>query len=104
MGTRPLVHTGFYAAWTSKGLDVQILGHLRVGACCWRDGHALWGPRAVGLLQPGGDLRELTQKGRMLLVCKGLRRFQIQYSGCAREPGRCAWWLKVTAAYSEPTG
>ena len=37
MGTRPLVHTGFYAAWTSKGLDVQILGHLRVGACRQRD-------------------------------------------------------------------
>lgn len=26
-----MVHTGFYGAWTSKGLDSQILKHLQVG-------------------------------------------------------------------------
>ena len=30
MGTRPLVHTGFYKAWTAKGLHTEIIGHIQV--------------------------------------------------------------------------
>ena len=30
MGTRPLVHTGFYKAWTAKGMDKEVLGHIQV--------------------------------------------------------------------------
>ena len=29
MGTRPMVHTGFYKAWTAKGLDLKVIGHIQ---------------------------------------------------------------------------
>ena len=30
VGTRPMVHSGFYLNWTSKGLNRQVLSHLQV--------------------------------------------------------------------------
>ena len=30
LGLRAKVHSGFYNAWTAKGLDLQVIGHMQV--------------------------------------------------------------------------
>ena len=30
LGTRPKVHTGFYKAWTAKGLHTEVIHYLQV--------------------------------------------------------------------------
>ncbi|KAK9801989.1 hypothetical protein WJX73_007271 [Symbiochloris irregularis] len=56
LGTCPMVHTGFYGAWTSKGLDAQVLKHLQglvddgaiqPDACVRITGHSLGGALAL---------------------------------------------------------
>ena len=32
LGLRAKVHTGFYNAWTAKGLDLQVVGHMQVSS------------------------------------------------------------------------
>ena len=30
LGTKPMVHSGFYRAWTDRGLNLQIFGRIKV--------------------------------------------------------------------------
>ena len=30
LGLRPMVHSGFYHAWTDKGLNHKVIGHMQV--------------------------------------------------------------------------
>lgn len=48
MGTCPMVHTGFYQAWTANGLNMKVLDCLQVwGAACLHDLHACLAPWAA---------------------------------------------------------
>ena len=33
LGLKPMVHYGFYHAWTDKRLNLQVIGHIQVRCC-----------------------------------------------------------------------
>ena len=77
LGTRPKVHTGFYKAWTAKGLHNEIIQYLQVLAD--------W-------MQCNCQDSASAQPSAMSVLC--------QWSRCVTLPGsKCSWQAAVAVRY-----